>query len=336
MSHLPRSRQHVLLALASALILAMGSVGGAVGADAERRWRRPDHRSAICTPRRWLRHWHSPLQQHGERPGGRQRPRRRRRRLERRRQPPAGQRALHGDRSDRPGRTSSPDGTTTALPTWRRLAGLRLQPRWRRDVDRLDRARLSAGHLPRREASPLFGTHTDAGDPIAAFDNDGNLFVGGIASTGSSRRTATCTSRHTARTRTQRLSRSTTCGRSSSARARHRRSGRDLPGQADARGRPHRRPNDGNVYVCWSRFTGATGRTRSYFSRSTDPGRRSRKPIAISRSEEIKSIQGCDIAIEGDGDVYVTFRTSPRTGIQSTGSGSSARPTAGRSFRRRG
>ena len=30
-------------------------------------------------------------------------------------------------------------------------------------------------------ASPLFGTHTDAGDPIAAFDNDGNLFVGGIA-----------------------------------------------------------------------------------------------------------------------------------------------------------
>ena len=30
-------------------------------------------------------------------------------------------------------------------------------------------------------ASPLFGTHTDAGDPIAAFDNDGNLFVGGIS-----------------------------------------------------------------------------------------------------------------------------------------------------------
>ena len=29
--------------------------------------------------------------------------------------------------------------------------------------------------------SPLFGDHTDAGDPIAAFDNDGNLFVGGIA-----------------------------------------------------------------------------------------------------------------------------------------------------------
>jgi hypothetical protein len=31
------------------------------------------------------------------------------------------------------------------------------------------------------QASPLYGDHTDAGDPIAAFDNDGNLFVGGIS-----------------------------------------------------------------------------------------------------------------------------------------------------------
>ena len=33
-------------------------------------------------------------------------------------------------------------------------------------------------------ASPLFGSHTDAGDPIAAFDNAGNLFVAGSVSTG--------------------------------------------------------------------------------------------------------------------------------------------------------
>jgi hypothetical protein len=31
------------------------------------------------------------------------------------------------------------------------------------------------------QASPLFGDHTDAGDPIAAFDDSGRLFVGGIA-----------------------------------------------------------------------------------------------------------------------------------------------------------
>ena len=30
-------------------------------------------------------------------------------------------------------------------------------------------------------ASPLYGTHTDAGDPVAAFDRAGNLFVAGIA-----------------------------------------------------------------------------------------------------------------------------------------------------------
>ena len=30
-------------------------------------------------------------------------------------------------------------------------------------------------------SSPLFGNHTDAGDPIAAFDSDGRLYVGGIA-----------------------------------------------------------------------------------------------------------------------------------------------------------
>src|SRR6188474_235229 len=34
---------------------------------------------------------------------------------------------------------------------------------------------------PEGMASPLFRTHTDAGDPIAAFDSNGNLFVGGIA-----------------------------------------------------------------------------------------------------------------------------------------------------------
>ena len=67
--------------------------------------------------------------------------------------------------------------------------------------------------------------------------------------------------------------------------------------------------HDGNVYVCWSRFTGVGGQNKAYFSRSTDSGRTFSKPIAISRSNEVKSIQGCDISIEADGDVFVTFRT---------------------------
>ena len=67
--------------------------------------------------------------------------------------------------------------------------------------------------------------------------------------------------------------------------------------------------HDGNVYVCWSRFTGVAGQNKLYFSRSTDSGETFSRPIAISRSNEVKSIQGCDIAIESDGDVFVTFRT---------------------------
>ena len=55
--------------------------------------------------------------------------------------------------------------------------------------------------------------------------------------------------------------------------------------------------HDGNVYVCWSRFTGA-GQNKAYFSRSTDGGATFSRPISISRSNEILSIQGFDIAIE--------------------------------------
>jgi len=67
-------------------------------------------------------------------------------------------------------------------------------------------------------------------------------------------------------------------------------------------------PHDGNVYVCWTRFTGA-GQNKAYFVRSTDSGKTFSRPISISRSTEVKSVQGCDIAVESDGDIYVTFRT---------------------------
>ena len=47
---------------------------------------------------------------------------------------------------------------------------------------------------------------------------------------------------------------------------------------------------------------------RCFFSRSTDQGRTFSRPIAVT-TPDLASIQGCDIAIEGDGDVYVTVRT---------------------------
>src|SRR5919109_95693 len=63
---------------------------------------------------------------------------------------------------------------------------------------------------------------------------------------------------------------------------------------------------DGNVYICWSRFVGFNGRTKISFSRSTDHGQTFSKPIELSFG---KDVQGCDIAIEHDGDVYVAWGT---------------------------
>jgi hypothetical protein len=63
---------------------------------------------------------------------------------------------------------------------------------------------------------------------------------------------------------------------------------------------------NGNVYVCWSRFVGTAGRTKIFFSRSTDDGRTFSKEQALSSG---KDVQGCDIAVEADGDVYVIWGT---------------------------
>ncbi len=158
-------------------------------------------------------------------------------------------------------------------------------------------------------ASPLFGTHTDAGDPIAAFDNAGNLFVGGISfnrvkpSNGDVYVATYGTDPHPSGFPVD-YERTVIVGRGTPSEV----IGgifQDKPMlEVDRTGGAH----DGNVYVCWTRFTGA-GQNKLYFSRSTDSGETFSQPIAISRTNAIKSVQGCDIAIEADGDVYVTFRT---------------------------
>ena len=156
----------------------------------------------------------------------------------------------------------------------------------------------------------MFGTHTDAGDPIAAFDNDGNLFVGGISfnrvkpSNGDVYVSTYGTEPHESGFPVD-YARTVVVGQGTPSEV----IGgifQDKPMlEVDRTGGEH----DGNVYVCWSRFTGVGGQNKVYFSRSTDSGATFSKPIAISRSNEVKSIQGCDIAIEADGDVFVTFRT---------------------------
>lgn len=66
---------------------------------------------------------------------------------------------------------------------------------------------------------------------------------------------------------------------------------------------------DGNVYFAWARFTGdgSNGFNSSiYFVRSTDHGRTFSSPMKLSQT--VHDIQFPDIAITGDGHVYVTYR----------------------------
>ncbi len=159
------------------------------------------------------------------------------------------------------------------------------------------------------EQSPLFGRTTFAGDPIAAFDSDGNLFVGGIAfnranATNGSVYVATYGADDQTNGYPVDYLRTRIVGAGTPS--------RNFQGifqdkpllEVDRTGGQH----DGNVYVCWSRFTGF-GQNKVYFSRSTDSGQTFSQPVALSRSEEVLSVQGCDIAVEADGDVYVTYRT---------------------------
>jgi hypothetical protein len=156
--------------------------------------------------------------------------------------------------------------------------------------------------------SPLFGDHTDAGDPIAAFDNEGNLFVGGIAFNrvgpilGHVYVATYLTDPHPSGYPLD-YERTRIVGRGTPSRN-FQGIFQDKPMlEVDRTGGEH----DGNVYVCWSRFTGF-GQNRILFSRSTDSGETFSKPYSIT-TPGLASVQGCDIAIEGDGDVYLTFRT---------------------------
>src|SRR5438874_7825773 len=66
---------------------------------------------------------------------------------------------------------------------------------------------------------------------------------------------------------------------------------------------------DGNVYFAWARFTGggSNGFNSSiYFVRSTDHGRTFSSPMKLSQT--VHDIQFPDIAVTGDGHVYVTYR----------------------------
>ena len=64
-------------------------------------------------------------------------------------------------------------------------------------------------------------------------------------------------------------------------------------------------PCDANVYFAWSRFSGNRGDEAIYFARSTDHGTSWASPQKLT--ESVHGVQDPDIAVTGNGHVYVTF-----------------------------
>jgi hypothetical protein len=64
---------------------------------------------------------------------------------------------------------------------------------------------------------------------------------------------------------------------------------------------------DNNVYFSWSRFTGVAGGVGIYFVRSTDHGVTFSHPLKVSQT--ISNVQFPDIAVTGNDNVYIFFRS---------------------------
>jgi hypothetical protein len=158
--------------------------------------------------------------------------------------------------------------------------------------------------------SPLKG-RTDSGDPLVAFDNDGRLFVGGI----SFNRVMPQDGSVFVATYEADAGPSGPTGQLPKDYVRTRIIGKaGVPAFAGIFqdkplmevDRSTASPHEDNVYFCWTKFQG-NGRTKIYFSRSTDHG------ATFERSEIVSDgrVQGCDIAVEHDGDVYVSWHSFP-------------------------
>ncbi len=158
-------------------------------------------------------------------------------------------------------------------------------------------------------ASPLKG-RTDSGDPLVAFDNDGRLFVGGISFNRTKPQLGSVfVSTYGARPGPAGVSgqlpkdylRTLIIGKAGTPSL----SGifQDKPLMEVDRSTAS--PYEDNVYFCWTKFQGF-GRSKIYVARSTDHGR------SFTRGEIVSdgNVQGCDIAVEHDGDVYVSWRTA--------------------------
>src|SRR5215470_16057954 len=86
---------------------------------------------------------------------------------------------------------------------------------------------------------------------------------------------------------------------------------------------------DGNVYFSWSRFTGV-GISNIYFSRSVDHGATWSSPMLLTSN--IGNVQDPSIAVTGNGNVYVTFDMGATKNGQPNGVGIAKSTDCGGTF----
>jgi hypothetical protein len=160
------------------------------------------------------------------------------------------------------------------------------------------------------QQSPLFGHQNQGSDPLLAFNSDGDLYTAGIAygdaKPQDSRIYVTTWAGQPAGGLPYDYQRTAVVGKGGTPSLAAGQFTDKPMMEVDRTASQY----NGNVYVCWSRFTGGGGRTQIFFSRSTDGGRTFSNDLSLSSG---KDVQGCDIAVEGDGDVYVIWGTRDTT-----------------------
>jgi hypothetical protein len=181
------------------------------------------------------------------------------------------------------------------------------------------------------QQSPLFGHQTQGSDPLLAFNSAGDLYSAGIAYSEAKPNNSviyvTKWAGHPAGGLPYDYERTAVVGHAGSANGLIAGKFTDKPMmEVDRTSSQY----NGNVYVCWSRFVGTAGRTKIFFSRSTDGGRTFGAEQGISSG---KDVQGCDITVEADGDVYVIWGTRDTpSAIDVEGVGFARSGNGGRTF----
>jgi hypothetical protein len=167
--------------------------------------------------------------------------------------------------------------------------------------------------------SPLKG-RTDSGDPLVAFDNDGRVFVGGIAFNRSHPQlgsvfVATYGAEPGPSGPTGQLpkdyERTVIVGKAGTPAINGIFQDKPLM-EVD---RSPDSPYEDSVYVCWTKFQGLAGRDKIYFAYSRDHGETFTNGSIVSDGV----VQGCDIAVANNGDVNVSWRSYGGTGGEQNG-----------------